>query len=167
MIAKRRIIMHPGMNPRSIGMIGLFLAALVSNNAAFAQEQAADPASPAQSDIEKSLIAVREIRKKDDKLDLTIRHDTLYVDVISPSGIGGTRLVLTSGNWPKKVVVRLKYSPDKPFTRIEGPSATLEAKDEKDEYLEVRLSPNKDGYEARLPHSKRKTLHLHWIDAYR
>ncbi len=112
-------------------------------------------------------VETREIRKKDDRVGLSIHDDTLFVDVMSPSGIGDARLALTSGVWPKKVVVRLKYAADRPFTRLEGPGVTLEEKEEQDEYLKVELSPKKDGYEASIPPTKRKTLYLHWVDAYR
>lgn len=107
-----------------------------------------------------------EIRKQDDKVELSIHDDTLFVDVLSRSGIGKARLALTSGAWPKKVVVRLKYAPDKPFTRLEGPGATLEEEGKPGEQLEVRRLEN-SGFEAEIPATGRKVLNVSWIDAYR
>jgi len=120
-------------------------------------------------------VKVREVRKKDDKVDISVIDDTLFVDVTSPSGIGSARLALTSGEWMKKVVVRLKYAADKPFSMLEGPEATLEELEARHDqaaiHLNVRRFEKKDGFEADLPigvHQKgSKVLNVSWIDAYR
>ena len=119
---------------------------------------------------DQSSVVVREVRKSEDKVEVSIHDGTLFVDALSPSGIGGTRLALTSGNWPKKVVVRLKYAADKPFAYLEGPGAALELAgikaDEPRLNLKARLlKPN--GFEADIPPTDMKALHVSWIDAYR
>lgn len=116
-------------------------------------------------------VNVHEIRKKEDKVEVSIHDETLFVDAVCPSGIGGTRLTLTSAIWPKKVVVRLKYAADKPFTILEGPEATLETtgakQGEPNQPLEARRFDQKNGFEAEIPQTEMKTLYLHWVDAYR
>ena len=119
---------------------------------------------------DESRVAVREVRKSEDKVEVSVHDGTLFVDAESPSGIGSARLALTSGTWPKKVVVRLKYAADKPFTRLEGPEAALEPTDPKADQRGLNLNPRRlkmDSFEADIPPSDMKMLHVSWIDAYR
>lgn len=116
-------------------------------------------------------VEVREVQKKEDKVEVSMNGDSLFVDVTSPSGIGGAKLALTSGAWPKKLVVRLKYAADKPFTNLEGPAASLietdTKSDEPGQRLECRRLNPKNGFEADIPEAKLKVLRVGWIDAYR
>ena len=45
--------------------------------------------------------------KGDPSVTFNTTGDTLLIDVVSPSGIGGSAIEKTSGQWPSKIVVRL------------------------------------------------------------
>lgn len=126
------------------------------------------------ADVAARVVTVRDVRERDPKASVELRPDgeTLHVDVISPSGIGGVRLALTAGRWPKKVVVHLRYSKDRPFTRLEGSGASLEGADanEKAEPITLRKVPAEGaaGFDFDVPEATaKKVMSLNWIDAYR
>lgn len=104
------------------------------------------------------------------KVDVSFAGDTMYIDAQSPSGIGGARLVLTSGAWPTKVVVRLKYSADKAFALLEGPGAALETTVTRADEPRIILTAQRlktGGFEFSVPATEMKVLHVHWVDAFR
>ena len=146
---------------------GLFIAALLADDVSHALDKAANLTAPAQTVAEQSRVVVREIRKKEDKVEVSIHDDTLIVNAESQSGIGGTRLTLTAGKWPKKLQVRLKYAPERPFTNLEGQSAAFEGADKKIQRIDTRRFLGKDGFAADMPGTDLKSLVLGWIDAYR
>lgn len=116
-------------------------------------------------------VVVREVRDRSEQaaVVLAVRGDTLHIDAISPAGIGGARVELTSGAWPARVVVRLRYAADRPFSRLEGSGAAIESTGRADEPgtdLETtNLRP--DGFEVALPATQRRVLYVHWVDMYR
>jgi hypothetical protein len=115
-------------------------------------------------------VELREVQKKGDKVEVSVHDDTLFVEAECPSGIGGARLELASGMWPKKVVVHLKYAADNPFTNLEGPGAALESTGSKADEPRLKLNTRRlkpDGFEADIPTTEVKVLYLHWVDAYR
>lgn len=115
-------------------------------------------------------IAVREVhdQREGAKVSVSVEGDTLHVDAISPKGIGGTRLVRVAGDWPAKVVVRLRYSEDRPFTHLEGPGASLENETFEARPEQVAVLKRIDGgFTFALPRTDAKVLYINWVDAFR
>jgi len=131
---------------------------------------------PAQADVARCVVEVREVldRSPDAAVEVRVAGDTLRVDAISPKGIGGVRLKLAAGRWPKNVVVQLRYAKDRSFKRLEGSGASLEnpTPDAKDKPLPLKVRQHRaeglDRFELEIPPgADRPVLHLHWVDAYR
>ena len=58
--------------------------------------------------------------KVQDQVTVTIEKERTLLDVVSPSGIGGTTVELSRGSWPSKVVVRLHLRGLEQFTSSSG-----------------------------------------------
>lgn len=104
------------------------------------------------------------------RVDVRIDGDTLHITAISPGGIGGTRIELKSGVWPKKVIVHLWYSTGVPFTKLEGASASMEQPASPD-MSPPAISAGKfaDGRLELTPISatSMKVLYISWVDFLR
>jgi hypothetical protein len=119
----------------------------------------------------KPVVEVREVHDKSEGSAVNVKIDgeTMVVKAISPRGIGGVRIALTSGEWPKKVKVLLAYSKEKPFGKIEGAGAALEKTGTKVGEDRKNLEPTKieGGFELTIPATEFKVLYIHWVDFWR
>ncbi len=78
----------------------------------------------AESGVDKEVPTKAEykvkIDRKEDKAEINTEPDQTVVLVTSTRGIGSAKIVLARGEWPKEIVVRLRYSPGKPLRNLEG-----------------------------------------------
>lgn len=133
------------------------------------------PTTDSNSTNKPSIVAFEVLDSREgSRVDLSFEGDTMYVRTISPGGIGHTRLELTSGAWPKKVVVSLRYAPDRPFRSLESCDAHLEVSrtrsNEEREGLQVRPRTIEEtlGLEiGPIPPTGHRVLCIDWIDAFR
>jgi hypothetical protein len=105
--------------------------------------------------------------------------DTLYVDAISPRGIGHARIQLDSGVWPARLTLHPRYSDRNPFANLEGFSARLEtpgvtgqsAPAGQTEPLptDIRADPNGAivAEAGPIPQTDKTVLYVEWVDWYR
>ncbi len=101
---------------------------------------------------------------------VSLKGDSMFVDVVSPSGIGDVRLELKSGKWPEKVVVRLQYAAGKPITVLEGHTAILETSGKKTDEPRKRLKTRRlkpSQIEIPIPATEMRVLYIQWVDYFR
>jgi len=117
---------------------------------------------------------VKALQKPDDRARLQADGQGLQVDLVSSSGIGGADIDLrapTAGGLPT-IRVRLQYADGRPFTRLEGFSATLGS--DAGEISLLKLGPamvsGAEGITVRLTlpaGTPGGRLRVSWVDAYR
>jgi hypothetical protein len=119
----------------------------------------------------KPAVEVMEIhdRTEGSGVSVSMDGDTMTVKAISPRGIGGVRIALVSGEWPKNVKVVLSYSKDKPFGKIEGAGAAIEQSGKKAGEPRKNIEPTAadGGFGFTIPATEFKVLYIHWVDFYR
>ncbi|HQC52868.1 MAG TPA: hypothetical protein PLE92_07010 [Lentisphaeria bacterium] len=138
-------------------------------------ERGAGPAArpPASPESIAPKVVVREVldRSKDASVQVSFAGDAMHIHAISPRGIGGARIELTSGAWPQRVVVHLSYAPDRPFAGLEGAGAAFEPSASQQGGPQTQLPVQKlatSGFEITpIPVTDSRVLHVHWIDFYR
>lgn len=64
-------------------------------------------------------LAVELLKKEDSFFPRRAQDRTVYV-LKSPSGIGGAKVIRTSGTWPRQTVLRFQYDDERAFTMLEG-----------------------------------------------
>lgn len=112
---------------------------------------------------------VGKLTNREDQATVLESPSGTVVYITSPKGIGGA--TLTAQAWPAKIAIRLRYSSERPFARLEGfasqifPAAGGEAVT-----LEHRIQNDAQGLviQIDLPASLRSgRVQMSWVDAYR
>lgn len=109
-----------------------------------------------------------QVRKKWDRLEMKHEGAQMIWWVTSPGGVGGARITLDQGRWPRKVRVRLQYEGGRGFPRLEGfLCATSDGR--RREISAVEIEPA--FAEVLLPNSALndnvRFVDLEWVDFFR
>lgn len=136
---------------------------------------AADPAPPTTAEVRYEAVKWNRPDEKHTFSATTRKDGATVFEITSPGGIDGITLKSSTGRWPKRILVRLRYTPERAFRMLEGHGAHLAdpAGKPEDPRLEIETGRVQDGDAVMLelkaiPASDRMTrLYIWWIDAYR
>jgi hypothetical protein len=121
-----------------------------------------------------AVVEVGEDFREGARIMMAVHEDTLLVEAISPRGSGHTRVLLKEGQWPPKLLVRLRYAMNRTYTRLESFSAELEnpARPAAKQPLPASTGRVSGGAYVidvgPVPHEPgMNRLHISWVDAYK
>jgi hypothetical protein len=124
-------------------------------------------------DPEEAGWTVKALQHPDDQVQAEPASRGTTLGITSPRGIGWAVLASSDGAWPRELRIRLRYSAERPFTRLEGFTAAVGQDGQETSVFKLVAAQvsGPEGIELRLELPEKLAadshLKLSWVDAYR